>query len=115
MGSLGAPEVLVVLIVALIVLGPTKLPEAGRQMGRALAEFRKWSSGMQDELRDAFNTEHQPAAPAPPASSTESTMPAIVDAEAHETPAEHDGLPEQIALRTPTPADLDPPASGDDG
>lgn len=54
MGSIGAPEVLVVLLVALIVLGPQKLPEFARQAGRALAEFRRVTSGFQDELRDAF-------------------------------------------------------------
>jgi Tat protein translocase TatB subunit len=47
-------EMLVIFVVALLVLGPTKLPEAARQVGRALAEFRKWSTGVQAELRDAM-------------------------------------------------------------
>jgi Tat protein translocase TatB subunit len=41
MGSLGAPEILVILVVALLVLGPNRLPEAARQAGRALAEVRR--------------------------------------------------------------------------
>lgn len=53
MGSIGAPEILVVLVVALIVLGPHRLPEAARQMGRALAELRRMSAGFQAEIRDA--------------------------------------------------------------
>ena len=51
--SLGPAEILVILVVALIVLGPKRLPEAGRQVGRAIAEVRKWSQGFQDEIRSA--------------------------------------------------------------
>ena len=53
--SLGPAEILVILVVALIVLGPKKLPEAGRQMGKALAEVRKWSQGFQDEIRSTID------------------------------------------------------------
>jgi TatA/E family protein of Tat protein translocase len=56
MGSLGAPEILVILVVALLVLGPERLPEAARQAGRFIAEARRMSAGFQAELRDAMNT-----------------------------------------------------------
>ena len=52
--NVGTPELLVILLVALIVLGPNKLPGAARQVGRAVAEVRRMSSGFQAELRDAF-------------------------------------------------------------
>lgn len=52
--NLTTGEVLVILFVALLVLGPTKLPEAARQVGRAITEFRRMSSGFQSELRDAL-------------------------------------------------------------
>jgi sec-independent protein translocase protein TatA len=55
--SLGPAEILVILVVALIVLGPHKLPEAGRQMGKAIAEVRKWSQGFQDEIKSAMDPE----------------------------------------------------------
>jgi len=55
--SLGPAELLVVLIVALIVLGPKKLPEAGRQVGKAIAEVRKWSQGFQDEIKNVMEPE----------------------------------------------------------
>ena len=52
--NLGPLEVLLILVVALLVLGPTKLPEAARQAGRAIGELRRMSSGFQAELRDAL-------------------------------------------------------------
>jgi sec-independent protein translocase protein TatA len=55
--SLGPAEILVILIVALIVLGPKKLPEAGRQVGKAIAEVRKWSQGFQDEIKNVMEPE----------------------------------------------------------
>ena len=54
MGSIGPAEILVVLVVALIVLGPNRLPDAARSLGKAMAEFRRMSSGVQAEVRDAF-------------------------------------------------------------
>lgn len=54
MPNLGPGELLVVFLVALIVLGPSKLPEAARQAGKALAELRRLSSGFQDEMREAM-------------------------------------------------------------
>ncbi len=55
MGSIGAAEILVVLVVALLVLGPSRLPDAARSLGKALGEFRRVSSGLQAEVRDAFS------------------------------------------------------------
>ena len=54
MGNLGGMEVVVILLVALIVLGPTKLPEAARQVGKAMTELRRVSGGFQRELREAI-------------------------------------------------------------
>ena len=72
MGSLGGAEILVILVVALLVLGPERLPEAARQVGRVMAEVRRMSSGFQAEIRDAMQT---PVAgpPVPPAPSDAST------------------------------------------
>lgn len=67
--SLGPAEILVILVVALIVLGPKRLPEAGRQVGKALAEVRRWSSDVKSEIRTAVEVEppgFPPPAPEPP-------------------------------------------------
>ena len=53
MGNLGGGEILVILLVALIVLGPTRLPNAVRQVGRIVGEVRRIGQGFQQELREA--------------------------------------------------------------
>ncbi len=50
-------HLLVVIVVALIVLGPERLPGAMRQAGRALAELRQWSSNLQDEVQNALSVD----------------------------------------------------------
>lgn len=63
--SLGPAEILVILVVALIVLGPKRLPEAGRQVGKALSEIRRWTQDMKAEVTSAFDAD-QAAPSAPP-------------------------------------------------
>jgi len=63
--SLGPMEILAILVVALIVLGPRRLPEAGRQIGKFLSEVRRWSHNMQSEIRDVIESEPTPTTPAP--------------------------------------------------
>ncbi|MGH9225115.1 MAG: Sec-independent protein translocase subunit TatA/TatB [Acidimicrobiales bacterium] len=55
--SLGPAEILVILVVALIVLGPAKLPQAGRQVGKALSELRRWTTDVKSEVKTAFDVE----------------------------------------------------------
>jgi sec-independent protein translocase protein TatA len=49
MPSIGFPELIVILVIALIVLGPKKLPEAGRAMGKGMREFKDSLSGVDDD------------------------------------------------------------------
>ncbi|HWI72271.1 MAG TPA: twin-arginine translocase TatA/TatE family subunit [Baekduia sp.] len=46
---IGAPELIVILIIALIVLGPKRLPEAGKSLGSGMREFKDGLSGKTDE------------------------------------------------------------------
>jgi sec-independent protein translocase protein TatB len=55
--NVGGPEIVVILIVALFVLGPTRLPGAARQVGRAIAEFRRVTSNVESDLRGALDSE----------------------------------------------------------
>ena len=47
--SIGPLEIAIVLIIALLVLGPKKLPEVGRSVGRGMREFRNALSGAKDD------------------------------------------------------------------
>ena len=53
--QVGPLEILVVLIVALVVFGPSKLPQLGRQVGRGYREFRKFQQGIQADIEGAFH------------------------------------------------------------
>ncbi len=53
MFGIGTPELLVILVVALIVLGPERMPEVARALGKAMAELRRATSGLTDELHNA--------------------------------------------------------------
>ena len=52
MPNIGVPELLIVLVIALIVLGPKKLPEVGRSLGRGMREFKDSISGITDSHDD---------------------------------------------------------------
>jgi len=60
--NVGSGEVLVILLIALLVLGPDKLPDAMRQAGRMLGEVRKVSDGFRAEVRSAMDDPIEAAA-----------------------------------------------------
>ncbi|HYV60730.1 MAG TPA: twin-arginine translocase TatA/TatE family subunit [Acidimicrobiia bacterium] len=68
MEGLFAPwHLLIVLVVALLVFGPSKLPEVGRQVGRGLTELRKFRASFDDEVRGFLgHDEDVPPPPTPP-------------------------------------------------
>ena len=53
MFGIGVPELLVIFVVALIVLGPQRLPEVAKFLGKALAELRKATGDISEELSNA--------------------------------------------------------------
>lgn len=55
MGNLGWAEIAVIVVVALVVLGPDKLPGAARQIGNVIRQVRKISTGFQQELQNALD------------------------------------------------------------
>jgi TatA/E family protein of Tat protein translocase len=66
MPNIGAPELIIILVIALLILGPGKLPEVGASIGKSLREFRKASSDVQEATRvDVSVTPTSQPAPAP--------------------------------------------------
>lgn len=65
MFNIGGAEFLVILLVALLVLGPNKLPQAARQVGHFLGEFRRIADGFQQELKTAMDVDDTPVKMAP--------------------------------------------------
>ena len=70
-GSIGIPELLIILTIALVVFGPRKLPELGRSLGRSLNEFKRASNELRNTLDEEIRLEDErtdrqrPADPAP--------------------------------------------------
>jgi Tat protein translocase TatB subunit len=57
MPQIGPAEILVVVLVGLLVFGPTRLPEIGRQVGRGLREVKKLQTALKDELDSVLNAD----------------------------------------------------------
>ena len=71
-GSLGMEELIVILLIALVLFGPRRLPELGRSLGKAIAEFKKATNDLHRTLEEEIrvDAERANAAAKPPAGST---------------------------------------------
>lgn len=117
MGSIGGPEILVILVIALLLFGPTKLPELGKSLGRALREFKKASQELQDtiekEVDDLKREASTPANPAPPRGALPAPQ-APAPGEAYPPPAEAVIPGPQLPFGEPAPGPENPPPSSGD-
>lgn len=129
MFNVGGMELIVIGIVALVVLGPDKLPGAMRQIGTVLGELRRISQGFQSELRTAFDEAERDAerqrraaeqanrGSAPATNADAGTAPdpgaamAAARAELEAIEAAHDDAEAERAARPTTPADGDAAAA----
>jgi sec-independent protein translocase protein TatA len=115
--SLGPAEILVILVIALLVFGPNRLPEIGRQVGRGMREFRKFQSSIKGDLGDVFAddaTDHAEPAPTLPPREVETGATANAEAgdgtgsasdtEATTPPATPPTTPPAAPPATPPPA-----------
>ena len=86
LGSIGMPELIVIFVIALVVFGPRKLPELGRSLGKAIAEFKRATNELQNTLEEEIRADEQlavreaSASVAPPAA--EAPAPTAGDAPA---------------------------------
>ena len=55
MFNVGPEKILLILLIALVLLGPRELPDAARKLGNVLSELRRLSAGFEREFRSAFD------------------------------------------------------------
>ena len=93
--NIGAPELIVILVIALVVLGPGKLPDVAASLGKSLREFRKAATDVQDAAKldaPASNPSAPAQASTPAPSAAEAASPVEAGATTSATtdaPASH--------------------------
>ena len=87
-GPIGMPELIVIMVIALIIFGPRKLPELGRSLGRSLNEFKRASNELKHTLDEEIRVEEQRSA-------ERQTAPAETPGPATVTEADEAGIPRQ--------------------
>lgn len=66
-GNIGPWELMIILLIALIVVGPGKLPEVAKGLGKAFHDFKKATAGVQQEFQEAVRFDDPPAVTQKPA------------------------------------------------
>ena len=98
MFNVGGGELLVILLIALMVLGPDRLPGFAKKAGKVMGDIRRVSQGFQTEIRQAMDFDDKPTAAGP----TTPTTPRLVD------PPAPPGAPNPIET---TATDATPPTT----
>jgi len=112
-GNLGMPEIFVILVFALIFLGPKRLPEVGRQVGKAMRELRRVQGDVRAQLDDVLNFDDSPA-PAvdvPPVAADVSAADGVAATQSGETPTTEAPASAADAPATPQPSPPPPTTS----
>jgi sec-independent protein translocase protein TatA len=92
MPTLGAPELIIILVIIILIFGVGKLPEVGQALGKGIREFRGAADGAEDETPEAPAAPARPAAPAPAAVDGPRPAPAV------------DAPRQSVAVDAPRPA-----------
>ena len=98
MFNLGPLELVAIFVVALLVFGPEKLPEMGKQVGRAVKEFRKFQVSMQSQVRDVIEPITGPMMPGngPLPTNIKGTL-----------PTEAPNVPRSASIQDPEPSEAE--------
>jgi sec-independent protein translocase protein TatA len=104
--GLGGPEVMVIAVVALLLFGSKRMPEIGRGIGRAIREFKRATSGVEENIREVLYDEPSRPKLRSPAQRRSYNRDATASQPAATTPAPATS-PSEAGLNEPAP-----PASG---
>jgi len=96
--GLGVPELIFIMVLALLIFGPKRLPEIGRTLGRGMAEFRKASNDLKRTINVELALDEQPPPPVRPYRPN-------TQLDALRAPRRADGSPAAV-LDSPAPDDL---------
>jgi sec-independent protein translocase protein TatA len=111
-GNIGAPELIIIAIIALVIFGPGKLPEVAQSLGRGVREFRKAAT----DVSDAASLD-----PGPPTPTAASTVPPVAPAPVAPAPVASPPVGSAPAPSAPADAPTSPattpaePPQGDAG
>jgi len=75
--DIGGPEVMLILLVALLLFGSQRLPDLARSLGKSIREFKKATSGLEEELRRAMEAPPPNPPPRPPVVSPAAVQPPV--------------------------------------
>ena len=112
MPNIGPVELVIILVIALLVIGPGKLPDVGSALGKSIREFRKAASDVQESVKldapiaPAVPTPAAPAVPAPTPGAPAPAAPVVV------APTPAAPVPNMLAAAV-TPNELSAPAAPD--
>jgi TatA/E family protein of Tat protein translocase len=107
--NIGPTELLVILVIALLVFGPSRLPEVGRTIGKSLREFRRATDEIKSELKFDLDAEDPPAATTPTNAPT-APPPSYAQYPSSDAPA---GTTNGSNGHEPPAAEADQPSSGE--
>ncbi|HEX3012535.1 MAG TPA: twin-arginine translocase TatA/TatE family subunit [Syntrophomonadaceae bacterium] len=100
-GNIGPWELVFILAIALIVVGPGKLPEVAKSMGKAVNEFKKSTNGVKHDLEQAMKFDDEPSKPMAEVKSAEPEIVENTQAETQENspePEVFEKKPEEVRL-----------------
>ena len=107
----GPLELVIILVIALLILGPGKLPDVGASLGKSIREFRKASSDVQDAVDVKVDASPLPPAPAPVAAEPSPVAQAVASdaaaAPASPAPASTPAAPAPTTPSTPSASSAD--------
>jgi Sec-independent protein secretion pathway components len=100
MFGIGLPELIVIMVVALLVVGPSKLPELAKSLGRAFSEFKRMADEVKETIEEEVAGAEVSQEERPPDVAVEKEPPGETEQHAHSVNGEEQkNIPEGGALR----------------